>query len=32
MKKIVVTIPVEDRHKEYFEKIGDGSAFVYTSP
>lgn len=32
MKNIVVTIPVEDRHKEYFEKIGDRSRFLYTSP
>ncbi len=29
MKKIMVTIPVEDRHKEYLEKIGAGCEFYY---
>ncbi len=32
MKKIVVTIPVEDRHKEYLERTGAGCEFFYTSP
>lgn len=32
MKKIMVTIPVEDRHKEYLEKIGAGCEFYYVSP
>lgn len=31
MKKIVVTIPVQDKHKEYLETIGTGCEFVYTS-
>lgn len=31
MKKIIVTIPVEDRHKEYLERIGAGCEFYYTS-
>lgn len=32
MKNILVTIPVEQRHKEYLEKIGTGCEFYYTSP
>jgi len=31
MKKVVVTIPVKDRHKAYFEEIGAGCEFFYTS-
>lgn len=31
MKKVIVTIPVKDRHKEYLEKIGIGCEFFYTS-
>ncbi|MGN0466607.1 MAG: D-2-hydroxyacid dehydrogenase [Lachnospiraceae bacterium] len=29
MKKILVTIPVEQKHKEYLEKIGEGMKFEY---
>ncbi len=32
MKKIIVTIPAGDRHREYLEKIGAGCEFFYTSP
>lgn len=32
MKNILVTIPVEQRHKEYLEKIGTGCRFYYTLP
>lgn len=32
MKKILVTIPAQGRHKEYLEKIGEGCEFYYTSP
>ena len=32
MKNILVTIPVEDRHKEYLERTGAGCEFFYTSP
>lgn len=32
MRKILVTIPAQDRHKEYLEKIGEGCEFYYTSP
>ena len=32
MKHILVTIPVEDRHKDYLENIGQGCQFQYTSP
>lgn len=32
MKNILVTIPVEDRHKEYLERAGAGCRFSYTSP
>lgn len=32
MKNILVTIPVEDRHKEYLEKKGTGCRFYYTTP
>ena len=32
MRTIVVTIPVEDRHKAYLEQIGKDCEFVYTSP
>lgn len=32
MKRILVTIPVEDRHKEYLEEIGRECQFQYTSP
>lgn len=31
MKKVIVTIPAEDRHKEYLERIGAGCEFFYTS-
>ena len=31
MKKIIVVIPVEDRHKEYLERIGAGCEFLYTT-
>lgn len=31
MKKIIVTIPVEDRHREYLERVGAGCEFFYTS-
>ncbi len=31
MKRVVVTIPVQDRHKEYLEKTGAGCEFFYTS-
>ncbi len=31
MKKIVVTIPVKDRHKQYLEDIGAGCSFCYAS-
>ncbi len=31
MKKVIVTIPAEDRHKVYLEKIGAGCEFFYTS-
>lgn len=27
MKKVAVTIPVESRHKKYFEKTGAGCEF-----
>lgn len=29
MKKILVTIPVQQKHKEYLEKIGEGVEFEY---
>lgn len=31
MKQVLVTIPVEDRHKEYLEQIGKNCRFQYTS-
>lgn len=32
MKNILVTIPVEERHKEYLEKKGPGCRFSYIKP
>lgn len=32
MKNIVVTIPVEERHKKYLEEKGTGCQFYYTKP
>ena len=29
MRKVLITIPVEERHKEYFENIGKDCAFEY---
>lgn len=29
MRKVLVTIPLEERHKEYFEKIGRDCTFTY---
>lgn len=31
MKQVLVTIPVEPRHKEYLEKMGQGCEFIYRS-
>ncbi len=32
MKKILVTVPAEDRHREYLEKIGQDCEFTYRAP